>query len=102
MIINSKIILISPQGNRSYVIEEHTTDDGKVYRVEGLRSNALNFEEEMTKRVFQVEETLARELLDKEEQDNALSAESKISAYLKTKDLKVDVGLIDDEIKYVK
>ena len=48
-IVKSELIMVSPQGERSYVIEEHTADDGTMWRIEGLRDNA-DFEAQMLAR----------------------------------------------------
>jgi hypothetical protein len=100
MIINSQIKLISPQGNRSYVVEEHTTDDGQVYRVEGLRSNELDFEDEMANRVSEIEADLAKEVEEHQKQELAESAQGKIDVYIKTINLQ-SIGLTEAEVEVV-
>jgi hypothetical protein len=54
MITSSEIILVSPQGDRSYVIEEFRSDDGRWTRVEGLRDNG-DFEQVMLDRYPEVQ-----------------------------------------------
>ncbi len=96
-VVKSELVLVSPQGERSYVVEEHTADDGTIWRVEGLRDNA-DFEAQMLKRVpgIELQMTVAMEL--KLSADNYRKAEEKISAYIGILDLKIDVGLTDAEI----
>ena len=97
MITSSKIILVSNQGDRSYVIEEHTSDDGRIIRVEGLRENG-DFNKQMLNRVSIVEQQLADELVAQQKSKDAISANIKIEEYLETIDLKTVVELTDKEI----
>ena len=93
----SQIILISQQGSRAYVVEEHTADDGRVVRVEGLRENG-DFEQQMLDRVPQIEQQLADELIANKLVEDSAKAQEKIDAYLEKVDLKKDAGLTDDEV----
>ena len=96
-IVKSELVLVSPQGLRSYVIEEHTADDGTSWRVEGLRDKA-DFEAQMLERIPEIELQMNAAMESKLAVENYRKAEEKISAYIKTVDLKIDVGLTDAEI----
>ena len=97
IIVKSEIILISPQGKRSYVIEEHISDDGTIRRVEGLRDNA-NFEQQMLDRVPKIETQMIFEAKVRKLSADAQSAEVKVQNYLKGVSLKTAAGLTDAEI----
>lgn len=96
-IVKSNLMLVSPQGGRSYVIEDHTTDTGKVVRVEGLREDG-DFEAQMLVRVPAIEAQMERETEAAGYKALVQSAEDKIQSYLSRTDLKKDAGLTDDEL----
>lgn len=97
MIVSSEIKLISPQSSRDYVIEEHTFDDGKVVRVEGLRDALEDHEQAMFARVPTLEAEHDAEIEKEATQALTESAEAKVQEYLKTVDLKTDIGMTDEE-----
>ena len=96
MITQSILVLVSSQSERSYVIEDHYSDDGRISRVEGLRDNG-DFEQQMLDRVPQVEAQLQAEAEAQEVAENTKIAQEKVDAFVSKLDLS-EIGLTADEV----